>query len=61
MTVAELIAKLQTLPQDAQVFTVDEYGNYTEIKHADFVAADEYGNDPHVQLSEYGKSIEDDE
>ncbi len=56
MTVAELIARLQTLPQDAKVFAVGEYDDYTELKHADFVEEDDFGNEPHVQLSEYGRS-----
>ena len=55
MVIAELIEKLKSLPQDAPVFCKGEYDDYTPIKHADFVESDEFGNDPHVQLTEYGQ------
>ena len=30
VTVAELIAKLQEMPQDAQIFSVDDWGSHYE-------------------------------
>lgn len=59
MKVADLIAKLQTMPQDADVFAVDEYGDmYIPMNCVDYVLNDDYDSGPHVQLSEYGQAEE---
>lgn len=59
MKVCELIEVLRQMPQELEVFYVNEYDSYFPVKHANEVKNDNYDSGPHVQLSEYGLITEE--